>query len=313
MIQPRSASRHIAIGFVLSSCLASGCVTVSPQGTGFSWKSLSKPKIQQANFEEKLDEVPKSPKNPAKLKLAYGRMMEESGDYVEARKNYEAVIDLQPKNEEAILGIARLHLLNGEVEQAEQGFRRVVKQNPSSAAAQFGLGEFFASQKRWKEASESLTKAMLAEPDQSQYRYALAVALVHCGDVDSALPHFIRTVGDAEAHYNVGMILQQDGKLADAERQFSLAVAKKPDFTAAQEWLAQVQSGNPGSNPFPSSEALAQSKTSASGPVASVSSAVPGSNATVVPAGHSNSAVESVPNMTRRVANAPFAFPESEK
>lgn len=313
MIQPRSASRHIAMGFVLSSCLASGCITVSPQGNGFSWKPLSKPKIQQANFEEKLDEVPKAPKNPAKLKLAYGRMMEESGDYVEARRNYEAVIDLQPKNEEAILGIARLHLLNGEIEQAEQGFRRVVKLNPNSAAAQFGLGEFLASQKRWKEASESLTKAMLAEPDQSQYRYALAVALVHCGDVDSALPHFIRTVGDAEAHYNVGMILQQEGKLADAERQFSLAVAKKPDFKAAQEWLAQVQSGNPRANPLPADKAFAQSRSAPGSTGAGATGSGLTANTTIVPAGHSHAATEAASNPNRRVAKAPFAFPDSEK
>lgn len=236
------ACRNWVTGSLLTVSLSlSGCITISPNAPGLSWKSLTKPKIQRASYEEKVEEAPGDPKHPAKLKLAYGRLMEESGQVNEARRSYLSVTEIQPKNVEAILGLARLDQLSGNLEQAEQNFKRAVKIAPTSASAQFGLGQFHASQKQWKEASEALTKAMLAEPDESQYRYALAVSLVHCGDVDSALPHFIRTIGDAEAHYNVGLILQEEGKLDEAERQFSLAVTKKPELTAAQNWLAHLR------------------------------------------------------------------------
>jgi hypothetical protein len=83
---------------------------------------------------------------------------------------------------------------------------------------------------------------MLAAPDDTMTRYALAVAQAHCGDVDSALPQFIRTVGDAEAHYNLAIVLQDEGLLDEAERHFSIALAKKPELTAARDWLAHLQS-----------------------------------------------------------------------
>ncbi len=246
--------RHLALGSVLG-LMGAGCITVAPNSTpSVSWKSPAKPKIEQANFEQDQDEAPRKPKNPARLKLSYGQLMEENGQYAEARKNYSEAAELQPKNVDAIMGLARLDQISGNVEEAEQGFRRALKLHPTSASTQYGIGQFYASQKRWKEASEFLTKAMLAEPDESRYRYALAVALVQTGDVDSALPHFIRTIGDAEAHYNVGLILQENGKLSEAERQFALAVAKKPEFPAAQHWLAHLREQNPG-NVVPSSNA----------------------------------------------------------
>lgn len=241
--------RRIALGSLLG-VFSSGCITIAPdQSPATSWKSLTKPKVERASFEEKVDEIPQAPKNPARLKMAYGQLMEENGQYAEARKNYSDVIELQPKNVEAILGLARIDQISGNVDQAEQGFRRAAKLDSSSAAAQFGLGQFYASQKRWKESSQALTKAMLAAPDETRYRYALAVSLVHAGDVDSALPHFIRTIGEAEAHYNVGLILQEEGRWSDAERQFTLAVAKKPDLTAAQNWLAHLRAQHPQSIP----------------------------------------------------------------
>lgn len=218
-----------------------GCITITPTSPALSWKSLTKPKIHQASYEEPVAEAPGNPKNPARLKVAYGRLMEESGQTVEARKSYQSALEHQPKEIEAILGLARLDQAAGNIEQAEAGFRKAVKLAPNSSQTQYSLGQFYGAQERWDEAVDALTKAMLAEPDETQTRYALAVALVHTGHVEAALPHFIRTIGDAEAHYNVGLILQQKGRLEDSERHFALAVSKKPELVAAQNWLAQVR------------------------------------------------------------------------
>jgi tetratricopeptide (TPR) repeat protein len=125
--------------------------------------------------------------------------------------------------------------------EAEQGFLKALRLDPNSPAALHALGQFYGSQERWSEAVEMLSKAMLAAPAERQYRYDLAVAMVRVGDVNGAMPHFIRTVGDAEAHYNVGYILHQEGRLAEAEQQMLLAVTKKPDLHEAQVWLDEIR------------------------------------------------------------------------
>ena len=111
----------------------------------------------------------------------------------------------------------------------------------SSAAAMHALGQFYASQQRWPEAVTQLNRSMLSAPTEKKYRYDLAVALVHTGDVNTALSHFLRTVGDAEAHYNVGLILHEEGKLREAEAQMLRAVTKKPELHEAQYWLDEIR------------------------------------------------------------------------
>lgn len=240
MIYPVRQTMALIAGCVVLSSV-SGCITITPPSPSSAWKSLTKPKVHQASYEEKVPAAPNDPKNPARLKVAYGRLMEETGQLAEARKSYAEAVELQPKEVEALIGLARLDQEMGHLDQAELGYKKAAKVAPTSSRAHYSLGQFYASQERWEEAREALTKAMLAEPDDTQSRYALAVALVHTGKVDAALPHFIRTVGDAEAHYNVGLILQQQGNLQDAERHFALAVTKKPELVAAQNWLAHVR------------------------------------------------------------------------
>ncbi|WP_437229741.1 tetratricopeptide repeat protein [Planctomicrobium sp. SH661] len=283
MKYPAQALTTLVAGCVLS-VTTSGCITITPTSPTLSWKSITKPKIERASYEEKVPEAPGEPKNPAKLKVAYGRLMEESGQLAEARKNYAAAIEIQPKEVDAILGLARLDQLAGNNEQAELGYKKAVKLAPNSSQAQYNLGQFYASQDRWEDATECLTKAMLAEPDDTQSRYALAVALVHTGKVDAALPHFIRTIGDAEAHYNVGLILQGGGHLEDAERHFALAVTKKPELVAAQDWLVHVR------------------QQRQNGPPAIDQSVPEKAQGTILPAGHSTAAT---PEASQKSPSAP--------
>lgn len=237
-----SLRQSILLGLLCSLLgTASGCITVSANPGALSWKSWREARQQRALFEDQIPEAPPEPKNPEQVQLAYAQMMENSGRVEEARQHYAGVLEKQPKNVDAWLGQARADQAAGNAEQALAGFQKAVKLAPDSAAAQFGLGQCYASQDQWPKAAESLNKAMLAAPQDSQTRYSLAVALTHIGEIDTALPHFIRTVGDAEAHYNVGLILQEDGRLADAERHFQLAVSKKPELQEAQRWLAHLR------------------------------------------------------------------------
>ncbi|MEZ6064722.1 MAG: tetratricopeptide repeat protein [Planctomycetaceae bacterium] len=169
--------------------------------------------------------------------------MEQGGKLSEAKTHYEKVLDTDSENVEAIVGLARMQQQLGNVQEAERGYHRAIKLDPDSAVALQGLGHLFSGRDDWDRAATVLEKAVLVAPDDKAIRYELAVALVHTGQIDSALPHFIRTVGDAEAHYNVGLILHQNGELADSEKQFRLALSKKPELDSARYWLETVVRG----------------------------------------------------------------------
>ena len=180
-------------------------------------------------------------KNPTNVHLNWARLKEERGQAEEARQSYQFVLDEQPKSVQAVLGLARLDQLAGRTDQAEQGFQKALQLNPNEPHVLDAVGQFYVSQKRWNEAVEMLQRAMAAAPNDKTYRYHLAVALARSGDIATAMPHFSKTVGDAQAHYNVGYILYEQGQLMAAKQQIMQAVVKKPDLLEAQLMLDTIR------------------------------------------------------------------------
>jgi tetratricopeptide (TPR) repeat protein len=223
--------------------LTCGCKTPGDTATASksSLSSLFKTRTVSAANQESEPEVIPEVKDPTELNLAYARWMEDVGNLMVARSKYSEVAEAKPKNLEAALGLARIDQLSGRSHEAEQGFLKALKMAPGSPEALHALGQFYAYDQRWPQAVEQLKRAMLAAPAEKSYRYDLAVAMVHMGDINGALPHFVRTVGDAEAHYNVGLILKDEGKLAEAHEHLLLAVTKRPDLHQAQYWLDEVR------------------------------------------------------------------------
>jgi tetratricopeptide (TPR) repeat protein len=223
--------------------LASGCRTPADSATASksSLTSIFKARTVSNSIPETEPEIIPEIKDPTELNLAFARWMEDVGNLGEARKKYSEVADAKPKNLEAVLGLARIDQLSGMSHEAEQGFLRAQKLAPDAPEALNALGQFYASEKRWPDAVTQLNKAMLAAPAEKSYRYNLAVAMAYNGDIEGALPHFVRTVGDAEAHYNVGLILKDQARYAEAEEHLLLAVTKKPDLHQAQVWLDEVR------------------------------------------------------------------------
>jgi tetratricopeptide (TPR) repeat protein len=198
-------------------------------------------KTPEVQYQQPIQEVPSKLKNPSQLSLVYAQYMEKSGNLEEAQTHYGRVLEEKPESVDAIVGLARVHQLSGRSDEAEQAFHKALRIDPQSPAALHGMGQFYASKSRWHEAAELLNKAVAAAPGERSVRYDLAVALVHTDNVDAALPHFIRTVGDAEAHYNIGLILHQEGRRAESAEHFRLALAKKPDLQQAKYWLDMVR------------------------------------------------------------------------
>jgi tetratricopeptide (TPR) repeat protein len=180
--------------------------------------------------------------NPGKLHLAYARWQETLGNLVEARESYELALGDNPKSADAILGLARLDQLNNRNFEAEQRFLKALKLKPNDPNVLDAVGQYYATQERWDRSIELLTQAVQITPQDTTHRFNLAVAMARAGRVNEAMPHFSQTVGDAEAHYNVGYILYQQNDLIGAERHLLQAVVSHPELTQAQEMLDQVRS-----------------------------------------------------------------------
>jgi tetratricopeptide (TPR) repeat protein len=223
-----------AVAFACSGCASGGLKTTQPSALT-SW-FRPKPKIE----EPPPIQVPDKLVDERDLTLKYARWMVETGRLKEASEKYQSVLKKNPKDVEAIIGLARIDELTDRKAEAEAGYLKAVQIAPDAAIPQRALGDYFASQKRWPEAIDCYNRAVLADPIDKNARFELAKALVHNGDIEGALPHFIRTVGDARAHYDAALILREDGRLKDAEHHLRVAVAKDPQLTQAKMLLAEM-------------------------------------------------------------------------
>jgi tetratricopeptide (TPR) repeat protein len=133
-----------------------------------------------------------------------------SGDLGAARGEYEQLLKTEPKNGEALLGMATIAVRQGRNEQAEAFYVRALEADPKNALAQaglislnaqadpvqaesrlksllasqpevaalhFALGNVYVRQARWNEAQQAFFKAFTLDAENPDYLFNLAISL----------------------------------------------------------------------------------------------------------------------------------------
>ena len=148
----------------------------------------------------------------------------QAGDLVSARRDYQLALRAEPRNIDALLGLAAVELRARQYAKADRYYQRVLRldprnphanagmlalrsqqvnpvaaesqvksllaREPNAEGLQFTLGNQYAQQSRWNEAQQAYFKALAAEPNNPDFAYNLAVSLDHLRQVKPALQHY---------------------------------------------------------------------------------------------------------------------------
>ncbi len=144
--------------------------------------------------------------------LAQGYAALSAGDLAAAQADYERVLRAEPRNGDALHGLAAIALRQGNLAKAEEYWLKALEADPKDASAQaalinsggrggadpqaqesrlrtliagqpeiaalhFALGNVLARQTRWNEAQQAYFKAYSVEPEHPDYAFNLAVSL----------------------------------------------------------------------------------------------------------------------------------------
>lgn len=173
--------------------------------------------------------------------VKYARLEEQRGNYELARSNYDKALQAQPKNVDAVVGLARLDHLAGYSEDAEKRLLEAAKRDTRSTVPLVALGQLYTEQERYADALTMLNKAATLAPNDKNIKFHLGVTSHKAGQPEQSLAFFKQAVGEAAAHYNMGLLLHERGDFARAEEHVSLALAKNPALTGAQSFFDQVR------------------------------------------------------------------------
>lgn len=147
----------------------------------------------------------------------------QAGDFSAAQRDYQAVLKSDPKNTDALHGLAALNLQQGRFDAAESYYLRILEADPKDNAAvagliglkgqvdpiqsesrlknllasqpespflNFALGNLFAQQGRWADAQQAYFRAYAADSDNPDYQFNLAVSLDQMHQAKLALQYY---------------------------------------------------------------------------------------------------------------------------
>ncbi len=174
------------------------------------------------------------------------------------------------------------HLQAGNLQQAEQIFRDILKVQPDNVSALHFIGVIYYHLKNYDSAIKCIEKALQLGPDYVDAYNNLGIILQETGRLDEAItcyregirlnPNFDRAyynlgtalkekwqIDDAvsnyrkaiklnphlvEAYNNLGLALQDQGKLEEAEEYYRRALQMKPDFALCYSNLLFLMNHN---------------------------------------------------------------------
>jgi len=128
----------------------------------------------------------------------------QAGEIGSAAQIYGAIIEADPENLEALAGLARCYLANGDTERARQILSMVPpdKQEEAVIKSVFTALELMADAPQGDELSEA-RKAVEAAPDDHTKRFDLAEMLAAAGDRQAASDHLLHIL-QAELDWDEG-------------------------------------------------------------------------------------------------------------
>ena len=153
------------------------------------------------------------------------------GDLALAQTEYERAQKSDPRNTDALHGLAAIAVRQGRAEQAESLYRQITEADPQDtvaisalinsraqvdptaaesrlkslsaaqpelAAPHFSLGNLYARHSRWNDAQQAYFRAYSAEPDNPDILYNLAISLEHLRQNKLAAQYYAQAIAAAQ-------------------------------------------------------------------------------------------------------------------
>lgn len=182
--------------------------------------------------------------DPVKKQMALAAEHHKAGRLEEAEQGYRRVLADDPKNVDALRLLGRIALAAGRARDAERLFRRALGHAPDFVAAHMDLGRLLKDQHQLEDAITCFRRAVELEPDHVQAHFQLAAALAAARTHD-ALTEYQRVVelrpDHAGAWLGLGHVLKTVGRQREAIEAYRECIRIRPDNGESYWSLANLK------------------------------------------------------------------------
>jgi tetratricopeptide (TPR) repeat protein len=167
-----------------------------------------------------------------------------NGELEKAEEAYRRVLQSDPDNATATHLLGAIRHQQKDLAVAEKLYRRAVRIQPRYLQAWTNLGLLLQDQTRWAEALECFRAAVALEPSSPSTWNAMGRLLSRTGDLAAAEDAYRQAIfhdpGGAEAFNNLGTVLARQGDVKGARASFEMAIAKKPGYGSPMTNMAKL-------------------------------------------------------------------------
>ncbi|HHT9154165.1 MAG TPA: tetratricopeptide repeat protein [Candidatus Hypogeohydataceae bacterium YC40] len=199
-----------------------------------------------------------------------GVALTKKGANMEALAEFEKAEKINPKYPGLQEQLATIYHELNRIDDAIDHYEKALKSASSKAQEaelRTGLGRAYVQKLEYKKAIKQYNEALEIEPENAQYHKEIAEAYALNRDIPDALLHWRKTIeldpalarevweraldfdySIAEAHYNLGLIYEKEGKLDKALDSFTRAATLSPqekNYQLALERIKKAQEKNP--------------------------------------------------------------------
>ncbi len=181
------------------------------------------------------------------------------GNLEQADKIARQMSKKRDDNADAAYVLGAIAAETGDFEMALSHLRRAVNLAPGDAGNLVAIGNILSAMENLEGAREAYRQSIQLDPGLVEPTYNLGVISAMLEQNDEAIRAFERVIvlqpDFAEGHFGLGEVLNAAGRLVEAAAAYEMALALKPDFADAAESLDAIRSRVGGTPPSSGIEA----------------------------------------------------------
>jgi tetratricopeptide (TPR) repeat protein len=224
--------------FLLVVLFAAGC---GDKGRSGAISGVSPEQARQLNGERSAFEKSEDPPIKAQTYFAAALVAESNNDFTKAAAQYKQALKLAPGNKPALyrLGVCLSHLKK--YPEAVTTWKKYVEATHDDPAAYSNLGFCHELAGEIDQAEQAYRQGIERDSKNLPCRTNYGLMLARVGRTSEAALQLQAVLSEAEVHYNLGSVLESQGRKEGAKQEYRKALDLDPEFDDAQTRLAALQ------------------------------------------------------------------------
>ena len=172
--------------------------------------------------------------------FAQAQAYDAAGDTTKAAAAYRKTLSAQPEHAGALGRLAPILTGDRKFPEAIPLWKRYVEATHGSADALNDLGYCYDLAGYADPAEAAYLRAIRANPSHTRARANYGLMLARHGRVNEAMLHLRTAMSETDAHYHVAVILERQGKVSRARKEFEKALDLDPTNVDAELHIAGI-------------------------------------------------------------------------